>query len=312
MTATDQRAGNTSWSRSMRRRQTRTALGFSAPFLILFTAFILAPMCYAVYQSLFDVRRNGLGFGPSVTRFVGLHNYLVVWRDELFRESVIRVLVLGITTVTIMLALATLLALLLDSGLVRAVAFFRISYFVPYAVPGVLAVLLWTYMYVPQFSPINSVLSGLGFHGVNLLSPGAILASIGNIVIWEFVGYNMLIVFTALQAVPRELSEAARVDGAKNRQIAWHIKLPLVRPAIVLAALFSIVGMLQLFTEPVVLQSVAPGAISPEYTPILDTYSTTFNAGRPNLGAAQAVVIAILCAVLSVVFLRLSTRGSAR
>ncbi|MBT2450564.1 sugar ABC transporter permease [Streptomyces sp. ISL-43] len=101
----------------------------------------------------------------------------------------------------------------------------------------------------------------------DLLSDGWMLASIGNIVTWSYVGYNMLIFYAALRSIPEELYEAAEVDGAGAFRKAFSIKLPALRPALLMATTFSVIGSFQLFNEPSVLQSLAPAAITTNYTP---------------------------------------------
>lgn len=133
-----------------------------------------------------------------------------------------------------------------------------------------------------------------------------VLWSIANIVTWVYVGYNMLIIYSSLLAIPQEIYEAAKLDGASNWQVAIRIKIPLVTPAIILTAVFSIIGTLQLLAEPQTLRSFS-SAINSTYTPNLAVYTT---ASIPNysLAAAFSVVLALATFVLSFVFLKLTQR----
>jgi len=297
--------------RGRRRTKSASAWLLVAPFLVVFTAFQVSPVIYAMWLSFFSVKRSGLGFGGEETIFAGFDNYRIVFTDPVFLEAVIRVLTLGIIQVPIMLGIAAALALLLDSGIAPLVSFFRTSIFVPYAVPGVLAVLLWSFFYIPGVSPINRVLENIGIMNLNLLSPEWVLFSIGNMITWQYVGYNMIIMFTALQAIPRELSEAASIDGAGRFRLALGIKLPLLQPAIILTAALSIIGTLQIFAEPAILAGIARGTIGQGFTPNYYAYNTTFTQGLWNLGATQAVVLALIAGFLSIVFLRVTRRGLA-
>jgi multiple sugar transport system permease protein len=200
-----------------------------------------------------------------------------------------------------MLGLALLLALLLDSGLVRGRRFFRLAFFVPYAVPGVVAAIMWGFLYSPSLSPLKPVTSA-----VDLLSADLVLWSIANVVTWVYVGYNMLIIYSALLAIPTEVYEAARLDGAGQFRIAWSIKIPLVMPAIVLTTVFSIIGTLQLLAEPQVFRSFS-SAVSSTYTPNLTVYSTS-SVPNFHLAAAFSVVLALTTFVLSFVFLKVTQR----
>jgi multiple sugar transport system permease protein len=288
-----------------RRRRTRVkhpgaiAL-FVAPFAVLFLAFYLAPIGYAIYQSLLVVKREGT-FGKAELVFGGLTQYVAVFQNEAFWSSVVRVLAFGVVQVPIMLGLALLFALLLDSPLVRGRRFFRLAFFVPYAVPGVIAAIMWGFLYSPALSPFTALTQNVDF-----LSADLVLWAIANVVTWIFVGYNMLIIYSALLAIPTELYEAAKLDGASYFRIAWSIKIPLVRPAITLTAIFSIIGTLQLLAEPQVFRTFS-SAVTSTFTPNLTIY-TTSAVPNANLAAAFSVVLALATFALSFAFLKFSQR----
>jgi multiple sugar transport system permease protein len=289
-----------------RRRKLAPYL-FFLPFGLLFLLFFIAPIFYAIYQSLFRAQRSGLGLGAPTIVFNGLSNFQQVIQDPGFYTSVGRVLLFGIVQVPIMLGLALLLALLLDSTVVRFKPFFRLAFFVPYAIPGIIGALLWGYLYDPGLSPIVKGVSGLGLGTPDFLGPNTVLWSIANIVTWAWTGYNMLIIFAALQAIPLELYESARLDGASGWGIAWRIKIPLVAPALILTCIFSIIGTLQLFNEPQVLSTISNN-ISTSYTPNFYAYFTAFGNNNYYYGAAIAVVLALVTFVLSFGFLRITQR----
>jgi len=280
------------------------------PFLVAFVVFYVAPIVVAVAQSLFALHTNGLGLGPSETRFVGLDNYVRAFSDQAFVQSLARILVFALVQVPLMVVLSTGLALLLESGRVRWPQFFRVAFFMPYGVPGVIASLLWSFLYIPSTSPILQGLSAVGIH-YSPLGSGNVILSIANIGIWAFAGYNMLVLIAALQAVPEDLYEAARIDGASEWRIVWAIKLPLLRPSIVLTTVFTIIGTLQLFVEPLVLRPLST-AINTQFTPNLAAYDQAFGQSNPNLAAAMAVIVAVIAFVFSFVFLRLTNRKGQR
>ena len=196
----------------------RSVMGFLAPFVTLFALFYLVPIGYALYRSFFVTEREG-PFGAPQEVFGGLQNYTRALEDSEFVRSVGRMLLFGIVQVPVMLLLALTFALLLDSAVVRLKRFFRLTYFLPYAVPGVIGAIMWGFLYVPGLSPIVDIIRDLGV-GLNFLSGDTVLWSIANIVTWKYTGYNMLIIYSALQAVPAELYEAARIDGASGWDIA--------------------------------------------------------------------------------------------
>ena len=275
-------------------------MAFIAPFALLYVAFYLVPIVYAMIQSLMTVERDGT-FGAARQVFGGLTQYALVFQNEAFWGSVLRVLAFGFVQVPVMLGLALIFALLLDSPLLKGKKFFRLAFFAPYAVPGVIAAIMWGFLYSPSLSPFSAVTENVPF-----LSSELVLWSIANIVTWVYIGYNMLIIYSSLLAIPTEIYEAAVLDGASNLQIAWRVKIPLIIPALILTAVFSIIGTLQLLAEPQTLRSFS-SAISSTFTPNLAVYTT---ASVPNysLAAAFSVVLALATFALSFLFLKLTQR----
>ncbi|WBB60493.1 sugar ABC transporter permease [Streptomyces sp. WMMC500] len=293
--------------RRRRGRPDRKAWAFLGPFLALYLFAMVVPIFYAVYQSMLKVERSGpMGLGEPSVGFAGFENYSLALQQETFVEGFGRVLLFGIVQVPVMLLLALVLALLLDQVSGRWAGLLRATYFLPYGIPGVIATILWGFLYVPGVSPVNDVLGDLGFQP-DFLGYDNVLWSIANIVVWEFAGYNMLIIIAQLKSVPQELYEAARIDGAGPWQTALRIKIPLVRPALVLTTVFSIIGTMQLFAEPLVLKKVAP-AVTTDYTPNLSAYFDAFANANLYLAAAKSVILAVVAMVLSFGFLSLVTR----
>ncbi|MBC7289865.1 MAG: sugar ABC transporter permease [Actinotalea sp.] len=273
---------------------------FVLPFGVLFSMFYLLPIGYAVWQSTRVVQREGT-FGPPTEVFGGLTQYRNVLENDAFWESIGRVLLFGIVQVPIMLGLALLFALLLDSPLVRGRRFFRLAFFAPYAVPGVIAAIMWGFLYSPNLSPFRPLTAE-----INFLSADLVLWAIANVVTWVYVGYNMLIIYSSLLAIPAEVYEAARLDGASQFRIAWSIKIPLVMPAIILTAIFSIIGTLQLLAEPQVFRTFT-SSVTSDFTPNLLVY-TTASVPNPSLAAAFSVVLALATFILSFTFLKVTQR----
>ncbi|GAB2508291.1 carbohydrate ABC transporter permease [Paramicrobacterium agarici] len=280
-----------------------------APFLALFIFTFILPILVAIGSSFTSVTRSGLFGEQGVTsEFAWFDNYALALADGNFIASIGRMILFGIVQVPVMIVAATVLALLLESASARWPGLFRAAYFMPYGVPGVIATILWSFLYVPGLSPVIDVANWMGLD-VDFLGAGTVLWSIANIVTWSYTGYNMLIIIAQLKSIPGELYEAARVDGAGAWRVAFSIQIPLIAPALVLTTVFSIIGTLQLFAEPQVLQTVAP-AIDSQYTPNLSAYTTAFAYNDYNVAAAQAVLIAVVAFVLSFAFLRLTNRKS--
>ncbi|MFC7406068.1 carbohydrate ABC transporter permease [Georgenia alba] len=282
-----------------------------SPFLVLFVICYVIPIAIAVWQSLLTVERSGLlGEDGVTTRFAGFENYLTALANENFIASIWRMILFGVVQVTVMIVAATVLALLLESASARWPGLFRTAYFLPYGIPGVIATILWSFLYIPGLSPIIDVLGMVGIQ-VDFLAPELVLWSIANIVTWTYTGYNMLIIIAQLKSVPTEVYEAARIDGAGAFRVAMSIQLPLIRPAVLLTVIFSIIGTLQLFAEPRVLAPLSSG-IDSEYTPNLSAYTYAFQYNEFGVAAAQAVIIAVAAFVLSFVTLALASRGGRR
>lgn len=291
----------------VRRSQRLAALWLIAPFMVFYLAVYIAPILYSVGQSVFS-RRNtsSLGFGGIETVFVGWDNYAAVLGDQQFWAGMGRIALLGIVQVPVMIAVAVALALLLDAKLVRGTRIYRLIYFLPYAIPGVIAGILWSYLYGPTLSPIVEGFASIGIT-VDFLGRDTVLWSIANIITWSFAGYNMLVALSALQAVPRDIYEAAKIDGANEWQTAIQIKLPHLRPALVLSGTLSIIGTIQIFNEPQVLSVISPFVTS-KYVPTMAALNEAF--GRNDFGAAAAtsVVVAVIAAILSTIYYRVTSR----
>ncbi|NUT49462.1 MAG: sugar ABC transporter permease [Saccharothrix sp.] len=279
--------------RRHRRRRSWVGWRFVGPFLAVFALVFLAPIAYSIYLSLFRDRLVG---GNS---FVGLDNYGKVLADPRFWAAVGRVSLFLVVQVPIMLFLALLVALAVDSGRLYGRNFFRLTVFLPYAVPAVVATLMWGFMYGTRFGLVGNLNEAFGITLPDPLSPDYVLASIGNIVTWEFVGYNMLILYAALQVVPRSLYESAEIDGASQLRVILSIKLPALRGALLIATIFSIIGTFQLFNEPSILQKLVPNSITTDYTPNLYAYSLSFSGQQFNNSATVAIVMGVITMVVA-------------
>ena len=157
-------------------------------------------------------------------------------------------------------------------------------------------------------SPLIQAFSSLGID-VNLLAPGTVLWSIANVAIWSNTGINMIILFAALQTVPREMYEAARLDGAGEARIAWSVKIPMIAPAILLTTLSSVIGTLQLFNEPQVLKSITSN-ISSDFTPNMAIYAASTLGKDSQYSSAMAVILGVVTLIISVIILRITNRKS--
>lgn len=281
----------------VRRRGRRRWTGwqFVGPFMVVFSLVFLAPIAYSIYISLFRTQLIG------GTTFVGFDNYVGALNDDQFWEALGRVSLLLLVQVPIMLGISLLVALALDSGRLHGKSFFRLSIFMPYAVPAVVAALMWGFMYGTRFGLIGNINDTLGVSIPDPIASNFVLAAIGNIVTWEFVGYNMLIFYAALRVVPHTLYEAAEIDGAGQWRVIGAIKLPAIRGTMVVATIFSIIGTFQLFNEPSILQDLAPNYITSSFSPNLYAYSLSFAGQQYNYAATVAIIMGLLTMLIAYV-----------
>ena len=263
------------------KRENRTGWAFMAPFAVLFTFVFILPIIWAIYSSFFrQVTEGGgaYGGGELVNKFVGFQNFQYAITSGNFWSGVGRVLIYTLIQVPIMIIAALALAIVIDSFVVKHVTGFRLGYFLPYAIPGVVASIIWVYLYNGQISPIVKGLAAIGVN-VDFFNKNIVLGSMANITTWTFTGYNMLIFLAALQAIPHDLYEAARM-------------------------LLSIVGTIQLFNEPQIMSTADPG-ISKSYTPMMMAMNTSQGTITPSgdgPASAIAIVMALIAGVLAVLY----------
>ncbi|MFI1988523.1 carbohydrate ABC transporter permease [Actinoplanes sp. NPDC020271] len=298
-------------ARPARKGRGGVPYAFLAPGLLLFTLFLAAPIVYAGYLSLRKVKVSGLGLGSKSRTEVwaGFSNYARSMTDPEFLPSVYRILGYGLIVVPAMLGLALLMALLLDANRTRPAlsSFARISIFLPYAVPAVVASLLWGFLYLPRVSPFVYALDKIGITAPELLSSSWVLYAVANVAVWGGTGFNMIVIYTALKSVPTSLYESARIDGASEFAIAWRIKIPIVLPSLIMTFVFSLIATLQVFAEPITLKPLS-NTISYTWTPLMKVYRDAFVRNDIYAAATTSVVIALATFILSFGFLKLVGR----
>lgn len=288
--------------------QRRAVAVLLAPFAALCLAVFVVPAVYAIYLSFFSTSLSGLGFGTARTVFVGFRNFAVVLTDPSFQRSIGVTLVYVVVFIPLLVTGSLLLALLLDSGLAKGRRFAQTVLFLPHAIPGIIAAIIWLYLYTPGISPVLAALDGLDVR-IDLLGETMLIPSLVNIALWGGLGYNTVIFYAALQAVPRDVMEAAAVDGAGAVRTALRVKVPLVRASVVTVAMFTLVGSLQLFTEPMLLAQATP-LVGSRFTPNMYIFDAAFNRSNYGLASAASVLLLVLCCLLSYAVARSSSRGA--
>ncbi len=290
--------------RGFGRRRDRRGLWFVLPFVVVFFMFLVVPLVYAVYTSFFTSRMIG------GTVFSGFANYTEALSSGAFWTGMARTLLFAAIQVPVMIVIAIFFATMFDIGVARFGGFFRTIFFLPFAVPAVVATSMWASMLQTKVGVFVRIFADLGLPNPNFFGPGHLLGVIVLIAIWEWTGYTIIILYTALKSVPRDVVESAIVDGATFRRVVTRIKLPIIRPAIILVVIINLIGALQLFTEPYLLSPLAPN-ISANYTPTLYMYNEAFSAQFYNFAAAISVVLAFIIIVISGAFLLSQRRKGA-
>lgn len=285
-----------------RRRLSAAPYLFILPYLLIFLTFWAWPIISSFLLSFKDAR---LGAGApwstaNWTRLVG---------DDFFRTALKNTLLILVIQVPSMLMLATGLAVALNSRLLRARGLFRFAFFAPLVVGTVAYSAVFRLLFNTDFGMVNRALTGLGLPAVDWLNqPGPAMAALILALTWRWTGYNAIILLAGLQGIREELYEAASLDGATPWQQFWKITVPLLRPSLLFCLVLSVIGTLQLFTEPALITNSGPG----NATMTLGTYLYQQGFRSFNFGYASAIAysVAALAAVVSLVQLRLFGRES--
>jgi multiple sugar transport system permease protein len=304
--AGDARASSGRWRRTVALK----GASFTGPFFAGFVVFTVVPVIMALSKSLYSSKSSGLGFGDKTVTFSGFENFARALHDGKFWGSLWRVALFAIVVIPLIQFVSLALALLLDSVRRRAAGRLRIALLVPYMAPGIVATLIWIYLYSPDVGPLTPFFKLFGIDA-NFYSSGMIWVSVGNLMAWGSIGFNMLIVYGALQAVPRDIFDSARVDGASEWRIAWSIKVPYVRRSLVLVSVLGIIGTLQIFSEPLLFRSMTPETVNKDFTPIMTIYNQAFAVGDFNYAAALSIVLALVVGLISATFYKLTNKAPA-
>ncbi len=276
---------------------------FVAPFFVLFAAFILYPVLYSLALSFSE-------WSAGKMTFVGLDNYRRLLTDGLFLKSLVNTALILFVQVPIMIFLATVIAAVVDSELLRHKTFFRLAFFLPVMVDLVTYSVIFSLIFSERYGLVNQGLMAIGLGPVEWRSD-AFWARVLIVVAitWRWTGYNSVIILSGLQNIPKELHDAASVDGAGRLTRFFRITVPLLKPVILFCAVLSTIGTLQLFTEPYILTSGGPNNAT--LTGFYYLYETAFGSFDFGLAAAGTYVIATIIAVMSYAQIRLSRWGEA-
>src|SRR5579885_235143 len=284
-----------------------TAWLFLTPALLVLGVFFLIPVLAGLLLSLTDYDIYALADIHNL-RFVGLHNYWELLHRPLFWAALGHTLYFVIVGVPLSIGVSLGAALLLNSPLARARAFFRTALFAPVVTTVVAVAVIWRYLFNPKYGVVNFVLVHLGVHPVDWLGdPHWAMPMIILFAVWKNFGYNMIILLAGLQAIPAELYEAARIDGASAWQQFRYIPLPSLKPVLMLVTIITVAGYFQLFAEPYVMTRGEPlqSTVSVLYYMFQEGFEWW------SLGRASAIAFLLFAVTLAAtrVLLALSRRG---
>jgi len=274
---------------------------FLPPALLLFTLFVVLPVAEAAYYSFF----NWNGYGAP-QKWVVLENFIRALSDPIFHQSLINNLLIILVSAFIQLPAALWLALLI-SDRSRASVVFRALFFVPYILGEVVAGLIWRYMYDGNYGVVAVVCHWFGREAPEVLAErGWATAALLLVIVWKYFGFHMALFIAGRQSIPSDVLESAQIDGAHRWQITRHIVLPMMRPVIVLAVFFSILGSLQQFATIIALTDGGPSNSS--HSAVSYLYTFGIKRMRVGFGSAVGVVLFIICVLVMVFYKRLFMR----
>jgi cellobiose transport system permease protein len=270
-----------------------------SPFFILFAIFGAFPVFFSIWLSFHSW--DGIG----AMKWVGLEQYNYLLGDPKFWTAISNTLVIWVLSTVPMLLLALVIANALHNA-TRFRGFYRIAYFIPNVTSVVAVTMVFGSIFSNNFGLLNAFLQSIGLSQIEWLSqPWGIKIAIATIVTWRWVGYNAIIFLAGLQAIPSDVYEAAKVDGASPRQTFWRVTVPLLRPVILFTAVTSTIGGLQIFTESQVLLGDTGGPGGAGTTIVSFLYENAFVKNQFGYGAAIGWALFILIVLFSIINWRL-------
>lgn len=272
------------------------------PALLVYGLFVLVPIGQAMWFSLFDW--NGL---EPLNDFVGLDNYARVLNDTVFQQAAWHNTLIVLLSLFIQIPFALWLALMLNNRF-RGRTLLRLIFFAPYVISEVITGVVWRLLLYPGGmvdQGLESVGGGFLIHEW-LADRSIVMFTLFAVITWKYFGFHMIIMLAGLQGIPRELEEAAAIDGASRRQTVRSIILPLLGPTIRVSVFLSIIGGVQLFD--LVWATTRGGPANASSTMATYLFDVGIVRTRMGYGSAVAVILFIVCLVVAVAYVRLVMR----
>lgn len=275
-------------------RNKKAILFFVLPGLVWFLAIVIVPVILSVNYSFLQWD------GITEAKFIGMENYLNLLHDPLFHKALRNSLYLAAASVFIQLPIAMILALVLALG-IRGEKFFLNAFFIPVIISSTVIAQLWRKIYHPNYGLLNAFLGKIGLDSLqnNWLGDASTVVIACLIpMIWQYIGYHMLLYYSSAKGISADIYEAARVDGASRFQIAMRIVLPMILPMIQASMIFAIVGSLKSFDMIFILTNGGPNHASE--VPALIMYQKIFTSNQYGYASAISVLVILECLVFTV------------
>jgi ABC-type sugar transport system permease subunit len=287
-----------------RRRANIAGWGMSAPFTAILVVFLLVPILASLALSFTSFSIGNIQDWTSA-EFIGLDNYTKLFGDDTFVRSLRNTAYFVLVGMPCTIVIGLLLAVALNQGIGKLRALFRVGFYLPVVTSIVAIAVVWRYMLDPDVGIINAALAQVGITGPDWLgNPNTTMPSIIALGVWRNIGNAMVIFLAALQTVDSQLYEAARVDGAKGRQLFRHVTVPMLRPAILFVTVITTIGYLQVFEEPFVMTGPTGGPDQSGLTTSLFVYQQGFRFFNLGYASAAAYALFVFIAVLAIVQFR--------
>lgn len=284
-------------------RVQRAAWWFVAPALIVLAVFFFVPVIGALVMSLTDFDLYALSDFDNL-RFIGFDNYARLLREPLFWKALGNTLYFVAVGVPLSIGVSLGAALLVNSKLARFRALFRTVFFAPVVTTLVAVAVVWRYIFHTRYGFLNYGLTRLGLEPIDWMGdPSWAMPAIIILAVWKNFGYNMIILLAALQNIPEDLYEAARIDGASGWQIFRHITLPGLGPVLLLVSILTMTGYFQLFAEPYVMTEGGP--LQSTLSVLYFMYEEGFKWWSLGRASAVAFLLFVLMFAVTLVQLRI-------
>lgn len=284
-------------------RRNLLAYFFISPFMLLFTIFHIIPFFWALWLSLL----KGDLVSPNKV-FVGLNNYAALTTDAITLQVFSNTIRYVIVIVPLAVISSLALSFLLSHRLVRARSFFRAVIYFPLLASAAATAQIWSYLFAPKFGLLSYLLSLVGIQNVFWLSdPNLALYAIMIVEWWRGIGFHVVLFLAAMLSVPRELQEAARVDGANAWQVAINVTIPMMRPVILFSVVMGTIWAFQLFETVFVMTNGGP--VNSTSTIVWYVYNYAFRYGQIGMAAAMSVVLLLVIMPISLFQMRVLGRN---